>query len=433
MLAPAARQPAEDVRRFSPYRIGVQMAVVASALVIGTAGVLWWQTLDLSYTAIVNHEKTDLRDETNLVALELRDDYARLRETAATAARRLTSGLNNWDEVVAALRARPEIADVTFKPAGKDLAIFRDGVRLEPPRVGESWRESGDAGLVWIARATVDLPEAGPDGAAGTLVLTGRIEALTQKSLSPRHLAFVFTPDGVPFSVPRPQGQVRPVPEPVQGLVDRLRQRFDQARAQTGPLSRDAAREALRDLRVGEWLPDENGTTLLGYSFYFASTQGISTTAGQPASRKELVPLIESVQKRFPLALISPQRGDRSRIYLRTWTQAELAAVRAAVEQALAGYRVRWESPEVACQTFLISVTRAYYDPASAQTGQEVGYVDLAIAASVEEMRSDVKSQFWAVRLWAVCLALLAVPLSLLLANAITGGLDRFKGVRPHC
>ena len=385
MASPTLTPPAERIQRFSPYRIGVQMAVLACALVFVTAIILTQKTLGLSYTAIVNHEKTDLRDETNLVALELRDDYARLRETAAAAARRLTGGLSDWESVVTLLRARPEIADVDFVSAGEGPAIVRDGVRLEAPQVGQRWSETSDDGLVWIGRARVDLPNGGPAGAAGTLVLTGRIEALTSRSRSPRHLTFVFGPDGQPFSVPRPHGEVRPVPVPVQTLVDRLRRRFAEADQQTAGLTRDAARTELRDLRTGEWLAEE--TVLPGYQYYFASTVGIVTDGGQPANRKNLTRRLKPVEQAHPQAIISPQRGDVPRIYLRAWSQQELARLRAAVTHALTGYRLRWETEVVPCETFLVSVTRAFYDPASAQTGQEVGYVDLAVAASVEEMR----------------------------------------------
>ena len=402
---PATEEPL--LKRFSPFRIGVQISLLASLLVILTAFVFMQWLLQIANTSIVEHEKVDLQDETNLVAREVRDEYIRLKELAYDAVEAIREGQTD-SEVLGALSQRPEVISVEVAETPRLLQEDADlGVPVR--------RTTAEGEIDWQIVVAIpyrvhnDIVSSLSRQTPRRLVVVGHLDALTQRDQSARHLTFVYDHADRLLSAPqRDSAAPRPRPAAIARSLNRLDELFSL------PIK---TLDDVRSRRVGELVPQ---TKLPGYEFYFSSTSDIFDANRQPLTRDEIRGRLEPYRLTMPDVKFGVTRGQESRIYLQTPNSERMEECRAIVNNVLADERFTWVAEDLKCENFLMHATRVVYD-----STRRDGYVDLLVAASEEEIKSDVSSHFDRLRLAALFFTFIAVLLAFGLSSAITKPLHR--------
>jgi signal transduction histidine kinase/HAMP domain-containing protein len=445
--------------KFPAFSIGAKISVLASLLVLATCLPFPLWLGDRAKKEIVNHEIVDLRDDVNLVAVEMLSDISLLRGDIYNLRRRIADGKEAGRTVALVLKDQQKPGGllsttkrylrIDYVPDGADspaASTMQPGFDIVEPGAAEQRRllaetrrdgsraELSDVHVLRIRNQhgdgtrcgiVVALPAVSPSEQNGkpraekpaAILITMSLAALSELRYFPRHLVFLIDEDGK--FILHPKGDSRnDSPRTIEKEIEPLREgRKRLARVLAATPADDVGEQRLRQ---GHTAPAENpqqGMQLDSYEYLFMSSKPFPMPDGETAHslNQKLIPL----RSRFPDSGILVTDDNPPKVDLRSWNSERLAELKSAVEETL-GVKLKSKTGDVRAENFLVHFTRIGIDPDNPRRS-----VDLVVAASIEELESGIASDMKWLRLLTVAFALGGVVVAVLFSGIITRPLKK--------
>ena len=254
---------------------------------------------------------------------------------------------------------------------------------------------------------------------------TSLATSLDQSRSSPRALSYLVGPDGLRVFPPATSEEAPPVVQDGFQILQAAAQRTPDLQI-SERIATNYAKKKVRQFAKTQaaqimqygWTYDDqtlNHDNELQPKRYFCFTKEVD--AADVGSLRDALP---EMRQRWRNCQFAEPDGSIPRVKLRADTEEDLESLKAEFRSKWP--RLRWEK-NVGCEHYSIHFVRVVFDSVE----KDSAYLDLAFAASLEEITSDVEAEIVGTLWWALWLIMGAIVLATWLSVAITNPLQRIN------